>query len=233
MRVAVISDLHLGAGGPTDAFGHEDNEFLRFLDFLEHNFEQVVLLGDIWETLTAASPAGQLAELRAAQRAHAEIRQRFARPQYRYVLGNHDRIAGKTDGAGEEYTLAVDGVRMLFTHGHQGDGLCSTVRPLSELAVWVGAWMRRFGLHFLYKYLAHLEARRLGPAGGNCLVRRWALSQAESREIDIVVTGHTHVPVRDEAGSSLFLNSGTCAEGGISFLSLDTKLGDYRVNFGY
>lgn len=32
MQIAVISDLHLGSGGPVDLFGHDDYEFLRFLD---------------------------------------------------------------------------------------------------------------------------------------------------------------------------------------------------------
>ena len=95
MKMAVISDLHLGDGGATDLFGHEDNEFLRFLQHLENNFEKVVLLGDIWETLTAPSPAGQLAELRRTQEAHQEIFQRFQRENYLYVHGNHDLVAGK------------------------------------------------------------------------------------------------------------------------------------------
>jgi len=47
MKLAVISDLHLGAGDLADGFCHDDGEFLRFLTFLENNFERVILLGDI------------------------------------------------------------------------------------------------------------------------------------------------------------------------------------------
>jgi hypothetical protein len=42
--IAVISDLHLGSDDPSDSFGHDAAEFLRFLTYLESNFEQVVLL---------------------------------------------------------------------------------------------------------------------------------------------------------------------------------------------
>ncbi len=35
MRIAVISDLHLGRGGPADDFGHDDESFLHFLDDLD------------------------------------------------------------------------------------------------------------------------------------------------------------------------------------------------------
>jgi len=69
MHVAVISDVHLGTGGRTDAFGHDDAEFLRFLRFLEHQFEHILLLGDIWETLASArlgDAARELGRARAA-----------------------------------------------------------------------------------------------------------------------------------------------------------------------
>jgi predicted phosphodiesterase len=232
MHVAVISDLHLGRGGTTDEFQHDDHEFLRFLSFLEANFERIVLLGDIWETLTAPAPRAQAAELRAAQDYHSEIFQRFGRPAYRYVHGNHDLVAGTTMGAPEEYALEADGVRMLFSHGHQGDGLCTQARSLSELGVWLGAWLRRFGLDSVYRLMAGWEKGRSG-APEDCAVRRWALSHATTYSADIVVTGHTHMAAKAESGSRLFLNSGTCCNGNISFLALDSKLGHYEVHHGY
>jgi len=232
MQVAVISDLHLGRGGPTDAFEHDDHEFLRFLSYLEANFERIVLLGDIWETLTAKAPRAQVAELRAAQEYHGEIYRRFERAPYRYVHGNHDLVAGPAMGAPEEYALEADGVRMLFMHGHQGDRLCSHGRPLSEFGVWLGAWLRRMGLGAVYRSLAGLENARSGREE-ECSVRRWALSQARLAAADLVVTGHTHVAAKAESGSRLFLNSGTCSNGNISFLALDSRLGHYEVHQGY
>jgi predicted phosphodiesterase len=53
------------------------------------------------------------------------------------------------------------------------------------------------------------------------------------RKFDVVVTGHTHWAARSEHGSRLFLNSGSCSDGKLSFLSLDTRRGDYAVNVGY
>lgn len=232
MQVAVISDLHLGTGGPTDLFGHDDGEFLRFLGFLESNFERIVLLGDIWETLTAATPRGQLAELRAAQDHHREIFRRFQAPQYRYVHGNHDLIAGRVDAIPSEYALEANGVRLLFSHGHQGDRLCNRARFLSELGVWMGGWLRRWGLQPIYAYFAGIEGRRASVLE-RCAVRSWALSHAQHRAVDIVVTGHTHVPAKAETARTIFLNSGTCAAGNISFLSLDTRQGTYEVNATY
>lgn len=229
MRVAVISDLHLGARKATDAFGHDDEEFLVFLKRLERNFERIVLLGDIWETLTASAPKGHIAELQAAQASHRAIERRFRLPCYTYVHGNHDLVARSQMGAPEEFTLLADGVQILFSHGHQGDDLCFKQRGLTEFGVWTGGWIRRLGLGCLYSYAAQIEGRR-NRDPFTCAVRRWALDEADRRSADVVVTGHTHIPMKNEDGSTLFLNSGSCAHGDISFLSLDTKRGDYGVH---
>ena len=77
-RSIFISDLHLGLGDRTDGFGHEDGAFLRFLRHLEANFERIVLLGDIWETLTGPRWGDAAASLSAARAAHPEIARRFA-----------------------------------------------------------------------------------------------------------------------------------------------------------
>lgn len=235
MEIAVISDLHLGPRGKADGFGHEDSEFLRFLSFLERNFERVILLGDIWETLTGTLPGDPGAELAAARAAHPEIARRFRERPYVYVHGNHDLVAGGVEGAPDEYVLKADGQRILFTHGHQNDGLLARRRWVSELGVWLGGWIRRLGLRALYRLLAELDERRGGISkdGTQCAFQRWAMSLAAHRDVDIVVTGHTHLATSAEHGERLFLNSGTCSEGNLSFLSLDTRRGSYGVHTGW
>lgn len=232
MEIAVISDLHLGSGGRADGFGHSDTEFLKFLSFLEKNFERVVLLGDIWETLTGCLPGDPAAELKAARATHPEIARRFARERYVYVHGNHDLVAGAVEGAPDEYVIHADGQRVLFTHGHQNDSLIQRRRWLSELGVWLGGWIRRLGAAALYRLLAELDEQRGGVSadGQRCTFQRWAIDVATRREVDIVVTGHTHLPTSAEHGSRLFLNSGACAEGNFSFLSLDTRRACYGVH---
>ncbi|HET9954720.1 MAG TPA: metallophosphoesterase family protein [Polyangiaceae bacterium] len=235
MQIAVISDLHLGPGGSVDGFGHSDTQFLKFLDFLEGNFERIVLLGDVWETLTGLMPGDPAAELRAAQAAHPELARRFDRERYVYVHGNHDLVAGAVCGAPDEFILQADGQRFLFTHGHHSDTWMRRGRWISELGVWLGGWIRRLGLAAVYRLFASWD-QRLGGASADaskCRFQRWAIDMAVSRQVDVVVTGHTHVATRAEHGSHLFLNSGTCSEGQLSFLSLDTRRGQYAVNVGY
>lgn len=231
MRIAVISDLHLGSGGPTDYFGHDDGEFLRFLTFLERNFERIVLLGDVWETLTGARYGNPRLELARAREHHREIARRFARPRYRYVHGNHDLVAAEL-GVPEEVAIDTDGVRLLFTHGHQNDFIVQKARWLSEAGVWVGGWLRRFGLGSLYRLARSVDGQRGGASldGGRCTFQRWAVAVASARRADVVITGHTHRAARAEHGSRLFMNSGSCGDGKFSFLSLDTRAGRYGVH---
>ncbi len=235
MRLAVISDLHLGRRDAVDPFGHEDEAFLRFLRFLEDSFDRIVLLGDIYETLTARVPQQQLAELGAAREAHPELVRRFERRQYLYVHGNHDLVAGPALGAPEEVVIDADGVRILFTHGHRHDWLIRHLRQFSEWGVWAGAWLRRLGLHGLFRACDLLDQRMRGASldATRCTFQRWAMSLGQERKADVVVTGHTHLGGVAHHGARLFLNSGTCSEGTFSFLEIDTKRGNYALHHSW
>jgi predicted phosphodiesterase len=231
VQIAVISDLHLGAGDASDAFGHDDGQFLRFLGFLESNFERIVLLGDVWETLTSPVPGEAVRALAEARDAHPEIAARFRTARYTYVHGNHDLVAAAVDRAPEELLLGAEGVRVLFAHGHLHDLGIRKARALSELGVWLGGWIRRWGWRRLYRFFHDLDCRRDGSseeAAGS--FQRWAMHLARERAADVVVTGHTHRAARTEHGPRLFLNSGSCSEGRYSFLSLDTRSGSYATH---
>jgi predicted phosphodiesterase len=234
MQIAVISDLHLGRGGPADGFGHDDAEFLGFLSFLEDNFEFVVLLGDIWETLTGALMGDQAGELEAARDAHRELAERFRSPKYRHVHGNHDLVS-RHFGVPEELSLQADGVRLLFTHGHQGDPLVAERQSASEFGAWLGGWLRRMHLEPIYRLANELDNLRGGFSldARRCSFQRAWMGLAAHRDVDVMVTGHTHLATRAEHGERLYLNSGSCSEGQLSYLALDTRRGDYSVHSTY
>ena len=120
MRIAVISDLHLGPG-EIDQFGHDDTEFLKFLGFLEDNFERIVLLGDVYEALMPVhlSDANTKTALVECIDYHKEIVKRFDSKQYTYIYGNHDWIAAEHMSAPEELRIEANGQRIIFRHGHQ------------------------------------------------------------------------------------------------------------------
>ena len=231
MKLAVISDLHLGPGDASERFGHDEARFLKFLTFLESNFERVVLLGDIWETLTSRRIGRASDALRACREAHAAIAKRFERKAYVYIHGNHDIVTDELESAPSEVALEVDGTRLLFTHGHEHDLLIRRARWLSEVAVWLGGWLLRQGLSPVYRAFDWLDGARSGVSGApdRCSFRRWALARARARQADVIVTAHTHLAARSEHAGRLYLNSGSCSEGRVSFLAIDTRAGTYRV----
>jgi UDP-2,3-diacylglucosamine pyrophosphatase LpxH len=237
MKLAVISDLHLGHGR-ADQFGHEEGRFLEFLDHLEDNFERVVLLGDIYETLSVR-PAAQVRELKRAKEDHKAIAERFERPMYRYLHGNHDLVAGTLDNLPDTLTLNVDGQRFAFMHGHQFDWVVKKARFVSEWTAWLASWLVRFGMAPIIKATETIERWVMGVDGGAPSdptklakpdrFQRAAMGWAAANQVDVVVTGHTHHGTITPHGDRLFLNSGSCSEGRFSYLALDTKAGDYSL----
>jgi predicted phosphodiesterase len=205
------------------------------LGFLEDNFERIVLLGDIWETLTPRQGFDPIRGLKDARDAHRPLARRFESSQYTYVHGNHDFVTGAAEKVADSLTIEADGARLLFTHGHHHDLLLRHARWASELGVWLGAWLLRMRLSWLYRLFDGIDHARSGATHDprRCTFQRWAMGLAEHAKADVVVTGHTHVPVRAQHGDRLFLNSGSCAEGRHSFLALDTRRGDYAVHSSY
>lgn len=231
MRIAVISDLHLGRGDAADPFGHEDAEFVRFLDHLERDFERIVLLGDVWELLRGALPGDERAELRRCREAHPEIARRFERPGYVYVHGNHDLAAGAIERAPENWSVEADGMRLHFTHGHRHDWIVRHAFGLARAGIWMGGWLARVGLQPVVNAVDRFEQklRRVSPDPATCSFREWAVDEATRRNADVVITGHTHLDGVSKHGERLFLNSGTCSEGRTTFLNVDTRRQKFEV----
>lgn len=233
MQIAVISDLHLGSGDRADSFGHDDSTFERFLQRLESDFDKIVLLGDIWETLTSKQPYSPREGLQRAREAHPRLARRFERSRYLYVQGNHDRIAGEVESAPTELIIEADSQRILLTHGHPHDWLIRRARWLSECAVWLGGWAKRLGLGGLYRVGYGLDLWLSRPENiGVDSFQRWALALASRRDADVVITGHTHVAHRNEHGGRIYLNSGSCCAGKSSYLAVDTRSQRYEVVTG-
>lgn len=232
MQIAVISDLHLGRGDSTDLFNHTHSSFLRFLNYLEGNFERIILLGDIYETL-GGLPGRQRRELGLIQEAHQPLVARFNRPQYTTVYGNHDMVTSKL-GASEEIMLESDGVRMLFQHGHTYDWFIRHLRRFPEFLVWVGFYLARNGLKFFFRLGEKIDMWSRQRDGLKSF-RQWAFGEAEKKKADVIVTAHTHTGgvVRHQDGHRLYLNSGTCSKGKLSWLSLDTKNGSYHYHINW
>ena len=234
MRIAVISDLHLAADPRVNQFGHEPAAFHRFLDFLEGDFEKIVLGGDIWECLRGRLPGRPGDELRRARAAHPDFAERFAGPQYIALAGNHDEPL-HAHGTRLRWLLDTDGVRVLFTHGHEFDWLYAHAPAASHAINFGAGWLARAGMSGSDAAVFDLEAAVIGIRSEprQDWIQRQALKAAAGADADVVVMGHTHVPgvhCHVEHGGRLYMNSGTCSGGQTHWLAIDTARGVYRFN---
>lgn len=230
--IAVISDLHLGRRDRSDAFRHEDDEFLRFLDFLEDSFSSIVLLGDIWETLRSRWPRAQAHELAQVRATHPEIAARFRGPKYRYVHGNHDLVSAAVDRAPSSWVTTLGTTNLYFTHGHDYDWHWQRARWLGEFGSWAGGWLLRMRLRAIFRTFDRIDNRVRGarPDPEHCAFQRWAIGLARMKQADVIVTGHTHIGTRAEHGDKLFLNSGSCSQGAFQYLALEPGHGHFALH---
>ncbi len=233
MRIAALSDLHIGAHGWMDEFRHPEAAFLGFLDRLEADFDAIVLVGDVFQTDHAWLPGrrGSLRQLHAARRRLPELAARFSQPPYRYVHGNHDAIAQEHLDAPETLQIEADGRRVFFIHGHQFDPLFRRAYALTRAASWFTGRLRFAGLRPVAQWFESNDIRIKhqrfhrddGPylRAGRELLRR--------HNADVVVMGHTHVPVRVEYPEGLVVNSGSCSVGQHSYVAIDTTSGEVEL----
>jgi predicted phosphodiesterase len=234
VKIAVLSDLHLGASGRVDRFGHDDAQFLRFLDFLEGSFERIVLLGDVLELLHGTLPGFFRQQVERVRAAHPAIFARIMGPRYTYVHGNHDLASGRLLGAPSELVIDAGTTRLLFLHGHQADFIVRNVYAFSAFCSWVGGMIERMVGARLARALDDVDHLLFKVATeGACPFQAWAIQQAVRASTDVVVTGHTHRAVVATHGDRIFMNSGTCSRGNYDFLAIDTDRGDYQVVNGF
>jgi UDP-2,3-diacylglucosamine pyrophosphatase LpxH len=124
--IYVVSDLHMGDGGPRDnfAFDNKARQFSLFLDFVQAQNGQLFVLGDLLE-FWQANISRVLTE-------RMPFLDRLAQMQTRYVIGNHDAdfedLAGTGllrhpffDGMSGPFTQTIGGKTFQFMHGHELD----------------------------------------------------------------------------------------------------------------
>ncbi len=84
--ILVISDLHIGDGGPRDNFGYKDSnrpdQFMAFLGYVEKEGAELIIAGDLLEFWQAS-----LSKVIVSNQAMLD---RLAQLNATYILGNHD-----------------------------------------------------------------------------------------------------------------------------------------------
>lgn len=244
--VYVVSDLHLGDGGPRDNFAHMSNgcrevEFGTFLDYVEDHKAQLVIIGDFFE-LWQSNMSKVIVR-------HHKLLDRLAAMGATYVLGNHDADLRyfMFDGGlnhpffqrmADHYNVTLGDQKIRFIHGHQADSYCdSDVPGLGRIsAIYSGIWEDRHGSPLITKYCSKTRTVESATVGRieqfitffRCLLGKPGRFEEINRNLiklhkhsfcDVLVTGHTHRAGKIRARQ--IYNTGTWAEKTCSFVSID------------
>lgn len=201
-RFILFSDQHKGGGDGADDFTLCEPAYLASLQHYHQNNFTLVSLGDceeLWENL--------LGGVRTAHKQSFEAERRFAEGgRFVKIFGNHDLFWANDplaplqvrdlwgpqqqvyEGVVLETSVASGKpLRILCTHGHQGDKVSD------------GNWFSKFFISRIWAPLqAYLQINPNTPAYDaslktlhNSIMYEWSAMQ----EATLLITGHTHQPV--------------------------------------
>lgn len=227
MKIAALSDFHIGIAERMCALGHRHDDFQRFLDRLEASHDHVVLLGDIYQCDHGlqTGPAAATRQLAQAQARTPWLTARLAQPNITLVHGNHDAITASALDAPTTLRLGDADFSVLLTHGDAHDPVIGTAPRVSATATWASGRLRSAGLRPLAQWLENrdvsIKAGRFQTAAGP--YAQGAAELIAATGADVVVFGHTHVPWRQTVPGGVLLNTGTCSRGQRMYVSIDTS----------
>lgn len=234
MQIAVLSDIHLGRKDKLDQFNRNpgaEEALYSLLANLENSVDKIVLLGDIFETLRGKTLNAKK-ELREVLKMYPVITKKIIDDdKYILISGNHDVVTSKILNAPDWVRLKDHGTSISFFHGHQLDPFVEGfwTNNFEKIGVWLGGWFERAGLDVTKKGNISSKLKALADQWKVGKFERLAAAMGEDLKSDLVITGHSHHPMKVEFDSTLFLNSGTRVAGRQDMIILDTASQQYEV----
>ena len=217
--VFIVSDLHMGDKGPRDNFAHMSDgkrewEFNRFLDHVESQKGQLVILGDLFELWQ-----GNVSRVVTCR---PKLIDRLHRMKAIYVIGNHDidlRYFRKGfalrhpffHNIRKQLIVRRGGRAFLLIHGHEEDPYCRAENPgLGRIsAIYSGLREDRNGSPLLGKYgdqtvetrslgrwdrFTKIVRRCLGKPSLSQVLRQNIYDRWKIEKVAGLMFGHTHEP---------------------------------------
>lgn len=219
MRLAVVSDLHLGPGR-MNRCRVPPRQMVRMLDLIDATHDRVVVAGDLYDLSRPVSPMGWQDHLESMRFEWGDLLARLE--SYEGVWGNHDRQRA-TFGVPEFLEYVHAGVRVRIGHGHQFDPMLKRVWGLERGANFAAGWFERLNLSAVSRAMAaaasvdeRLEAAVAGGQLGQEGARRWL-----AEGFDLVIMGHSHELEACALGSGVYANSGSWTNGHAEWVSVD------------
>ncbi len=233
-----ISDIHIGDGSRTDDF-HRDKELLKFLEFVEREAQELVVVGDLFELWQAELDKILFKHIDVVNKL-LDLRKKL---KVTYVIGNHDyipfaRLVKANVGIQIEYRDEENGI--VAEHGNRYDVFNRYKNPLRSIKSPAGKHLTFFvaGLERLIhpdidqwaknalenvdEFLreAALIRNKVTPSSKEYLLKGGHFGEFEKavrghirKGAKIVVFGHTHKAQLDVMGDGIYANCGSWVDG--------------------
>ena len=224
MRIAFVSDLHLGPGALNRCVV-DRQKITRWLDLLESTHDRVIIVGDLYDLSRPRQLGNWQEHLESLRFEWGEVLERLEAMEA--VFGNHDR-ARALMGVPERLEINVDGMQLLVLHGHQFDPHIKRVPGLESVANYAAGWFARLGVEPIGNLMGDFVAAnerlesRIGGQRTYDLSTQGALS-LHAEGYPVVVMGHSHRLRHLVLPEGQFINTGSWTGRGAQWVSVETQ----------
>jgi len=198
--IFVVSDLHLGHGSSAFVRQGKDTQFLRFLDHVNQEGGQLVVLGDLLELWRFS--------LEAVLDYWEGLLNRLHQLNAVYIPGNHDAEVASPRARNlhplfarvrEPFHVSRGGQRIQFLHGHEIDPFIKG--RLHENRLYLRGFQTIFDLRDRMHWLGHeaLADLGLGLSEIGLSLRRWVTRMSDQvlhPELNVQLAPAARVPLR-------------------------------------
>lgn len=214
MRSIIISDIHLGS---LVCQAKRFKEFLRSVHEEEIHADELIVNGDLFDSWDFRRLKGSHWKILSRMRQIAKSKKIV------WIRGNHDgpsEMISHLIGLDflDEYVFDSGGRKVLVLHGDVFDDFISEYPMLTKMADHAYRILQKIGLG---SNLA-LMAKRSSKTFLRCSerVKSRAKSYAESKSVDMVCCGHTHMHESDSKGVE-YHNSGCWTEDACHYILIE------------
>jgi predicted phosphodiesterase len=230
-RIAVLGDVHLAAPGRPLSFRGQADDLAALVDRLADDHDIVIINGDLYDLDRGPLPFTYRRELQLARAASPELTRRLGSSRVRLTAGNHDATLARTGDAVDGIDLVAGAsVRVRVEHGHRFDAWIKRWRPFTSAVTWMSGRAVQVGADPIYRTMRRIErhltgeAQPVDPRQNPIHQRAFQWLQARG-EYDALIVGHSHRAGLWCEGGRLLANPGACADGRLSWVSIDLDAG--------
>lgn len=233
MRLAVLSDVHLGRGDAETGYAGAPEVLCAALEAIAKHADLVIINGDLYDLDRGLFPVAQGLEYKALQPRWTAVETTIAALGIRLTTGNHDHALRGRIVAGarvqESYRVQVGPLAVHVEHGERFNAWVKQSRWVTSAVTWLSGRVSQGVFRPVYRVLRAMEARTTDDREGGVTsrARDWLQSTCLS---DVLIIGHTHQRHAEACAGKWLLNPGDSMCTPFKFLWIDGHLGE--VHFG-